>query len=292
MRIALLIAEALVSDAPDRRADAHVFDSEFTVLVRAMAAQGMTLEAVRWMGERNWRDYAAVLVKNAWDYQDQPEAFLARIEGIAAAGVPVFNPPALVRWNLRKTYLRNLAARGVATLPTLWPGRPVAADIAEAFALFGGDALVLKRQIGAGARSQMRIARGQALPEGPLLDRAGMIQPLIPAITTEGEFSFLFIDGAYSHTVLKRPRAGDYRIQEAYGGQTLGIEPAAADLASARAVLAALEEAPLYARVDMVRAAEGHLMLMELEVIEPSLFVEAGEGIGDMLAAAMRRRLG
>jgi hypothetical protein len=119
-----------------------------------------------------------------------------------------------------------------------------------------------------------------------------MIQPLIPAIVTEGEFSFLFIDGVFSHALVKRAAEGDYRIQEAYGGRSLRVEPSPPDRARASAVLEALAEAPLYARVDMVRGADGGLLLMELEVLEPYLFPAEGPSIGVMLAAALKRRLG
>jgi hypothetical protein len=124
-----------------------------------------------------------------------------------------------------------------------------------------------------------------------LLDRPGMIQPLIPSIITEGEYSFLFVGGEFSHALVKRAAPGDYRIQEAYGGRSMKVEPSAADKARAGAVLEALDEPPLYARVDMVRGADGRLMLMELEVLEPYLFPAEGPGVGAMLAAALKRRL-
>jgi glutathione synthase/RimK-type ligase-like ATP-grasp enzyme len=123
------------------------------------------------------------------------------------------------------------------------------------------------------------------------MDRPGMIQPLIKSIRTEGEFSFLFIDGDFSHALIKRAKSGDYRIQEAYGGASQRIDPAPADEDAARAVLEVLDEQPLYARVDMVRGDDGRLLLMELEVIEPYLFPKDGPGIGEMLGKALKRRL-
>jgi hypothetical protein len=119
-----------------------------------------------------------------------------------------------------------------------------------------------------------------------------MIQPFITAIATEGEFSFLFIDGDFSHALVKRNATGDYRIQEAYGGRSARIDPAKRDQAQARAVLDALDAPPLYARVDMVRGPDGRLLLMELEVIEPFLFPQDGPHIGAMLGRALQKRLG
>src|SRR5262249_28001201 len=114
---------------------------------------------------------------------------------------------------------------------------------------------------------------------------------LIPAIATEGEFSFLFADNDFSHALLKRPKAGDYRIQEIFGGTNHAHEPAAGDLRAARAVLEALDAPPLYARVDLVRGEDGRLLVMELAVIEPSLFTAEGPQMGAMLARALKRRL-
>jgi glutathione synthase/RimK-type ligase-like ATP-grasp enzyme len=294
-RIALLTAETETLPAPLRRALDQLLDEEFGDMARPMAELGLRLEPVPWAGEADWTDYAAVLVKCAWDYQDRADDFLDTLDAIAGQGVPVFNDPALVRWNIRKTYLDDLAANGVPVVPTLWADAPAAVDLARGFALFDADELVLKPQIGGGARNQTRHGRGDAPPAGVLLHKPGMIQPLIPAIATEGEFSFLFADNVFSHALLKRPKSGDYRIQEIFGGSNLAIDPAPADLAAARAVLEALPDAlggpPLYARVDLVRGADGRLLLMELEAIEPSLFTAEGPQMGVLLASALKRRL-
>ena len=292
-RVALLIAENLASDAPDRRADAYLFDVQRKVLEAAFGEVDLTLETVRWTDtERDWRRFDAALVLACWDYQDRHEDFLAGLATIAAADVAIFNPLDLVRWNIRKTYLCDFEGWGVPIVPTLWAEAPQAGDILAAFNAFGVDEVVLKRQVGGGARGQKRFGRASAPESGEVLDRPGMIQPLIPSIVTEGEYSFLFIDGAFSHALVKRAAPGDYRIQEAYGGRSLKVEPSAADRARASAVLEALDAPPLYARVDMVRGHEGGLLLMELEALEPYLFPIEGPSIGAMLAAALNRRLG
>lgn len=290
--IALLTAANLISDAPDRRADAHLFDIQLDILRRGFAPHGLALAPVRWSDpEQDWRRFAAVLVNCAWDYQDRHADFLATLDRIAALGVPVFNDPGVIRWNIRKTYLRELAARGVPVIPTLWPEAPTAEDIRHAMDLFRTGDVVLKRQIGGGARAQARYTRADMPPPGPVMDRPGMIQPFIASIATEGEYSFLFVDGAFSHALVKRARSGDYRIQEAYGGTSVAIEPAPQDLEAARAVLTALDAPPLYARVDMVRGGSGELLLMELEVFEPYLYPACCPGIGAMLGAALSKRL-
>ena len=290
--IALLTAANLMPDAPDRRADARLLDIQLEILRAGLAPHGLTLTPIRWTDTGlDWKRFAAVLVNCAWDYQDNHEAFLSTLDRIAALGLPVFNDPATVRWNIRKTYLREMEAKGVPIIPTHWPEAPTAADIAAAMEAFASDDVILKRQVGGGAREQVRYTRANLPAAGPVMDRPGMIQPFIPAIATEGEFSFLFVDGAFSHALLKRPKSGDYRIQAAYGGVSQAIDPAPEDRSAAQRVLDVLTSPPLYARVDMVRGAGGDLLLMELEVLEPYLFPEEGPGIGAMLGAALARRL-
>ncbi len=291
--IALLTAANLVSGAIDRRSDAYLFDVQLEILQAGFAPEGLQLTPVRWTDpETDWTRYGAVLVNCAWDYQDRHEDFLATLDRIAGQGVPVFNDPKTVRWNIRKTYLREIEAKGIPVIPTLWPEAPTAADIAEAMRVFGVDDVVLKRQVGGGARAQVRYTRANMPEPGPVMDRPGMIQPFVPAIASEGEFSFLFVDGAFSHVLVKRAKAGDYRIQEAYGGKSQAIDPAPKDRAAAQAVMDVLADMPLYARVDMVRGEDGGLMLMELEVLEPYLYPKDGPQIGAMLGKALARRLG
>lgn len=290
--IALLTAGNLVSGAPDRRSDAYLFDIQLDILRKGFAPEGLALTPVRWVDpEMDWTRFAAVLVNCAWDYQDRHEEFLATLDRIAGLGVPAFNDPATVRWNIRKTYLREFEAKGIAVIPTLWPEAPSADDIAEAMRVFGVDDVVLKRQVGGGARAQVKYSRSAFPAPGPVMDRPGMIQPFIPSIASEGEYSFLFVDGEFSHVLVKRPKSGDYRIQEAYGGTSETVDPAPKDRAAAQAVLDVMDAPPLYARVDMVRGQDGGLMLMELEVLEPYLYPVQGPQIGAMLGKALRKRL-
>ncbi|WP_370234276.1 MULTISPECIES: hypothetical protein [Henriciella] len=118
-----------------------------------------------------------------------------------------------------------------------------------------------------------------------------MVQPFLPMIETEGELSFIFIDGELSHALIKRAAPGDYRIQSLYGGVETAIVPDGEDVRAARAVLDTLDDTPLYARVDMLRDGEGGLLLMELELIEPYLYPVQGPDIGRLLASAVRKRL-
>lgn len=272
-----------------RRTDAFEHDQMMEALSSAFAAKRDTIEAVRWDEPTvDWADYDAVLVGSCWDYQDRLEEFLKALHGIEAQTM-LANSAALVTWNCRKTYLRDLESQGLAIVPTLWIDAPTAIGIDGAFEALGTDRLVVKRQVGANAEGQFLLHRGDTPPS---VDAPVMAQPFIDSIATEGEISFVLIDGSVSHALVKRPASGDYRVQSSYGGMETAWDPSPADLASAKAVAAKIPGEWLYARVDMVRGPDGQLLLMELELIEPFLYPLQGVELGNRIHAALTRRLG
>ncbi|MEE4199495.1 ATP-grasp domain-containing protein [Erythrobacter sp.] len=292
-RIAFLACMTTLPGAGERRGDAHEHDLTIAALAPPFAAARLALEVIDWESPiERFDGCAGVLLGTAWNYQDAPSAFVARLEELAARGIHVFNPPDLVRWNLSKTYLRELAERDVRTVPTRWLKDVDSDDIAAAMAQWDAEALVIKRQVGAGALGQILVRHGELPGGGWRFGHAAMVQPYLPAIADEGELSFVFIDGALSHALRKRPARGDYRIQSLYGGTEEAHAPSPEEVSTARAVLAALPApAPLYARIDMVRADDGALLLMEAELIEPYLYPEQGPQLGSHLAQALAKRL-
>jgi len=291
-KLAVLISEDLLPASANRRSDAHLFELEMELIASAARARGMEVRPVWWRSpDEAFAGVSAVLALCAWDYQDNQDAFLDRLARFEADGVHVFNPVSMLRWNIRKTYLRDLELRGAPVAPAMFRDSPTASDAREAFEAFGCETLVIKRQVGAGARGQWVLGRTDPAPEGPLLDRPAIIQPFFPSIRTQGERSFIFIDGELSHAVLKLPAADDYRIQPRYGGSSRLFRPEPEEERAARSVIGALETTPLYARVDMVRPDERGWALMELELIEPMLFPVGADRLGGLMAAALERRL-
>ncbi|MEN0064185.1 MAG: hypothetical protein AAGA48_18690 [Myxococcota bacterium] len=272
---------------PERRDDAYEHDLMMGTLRPAAQAAGTTIEAVAWDADIDFGRFDAAIIGTTWDYADQLDRFVERLAAITQQ-CALFNPLSMVSWNLDKRYLRDLEARGVACIPTLWVDRADATVIAEAFATLDCDTLVAKRQVGGGAFGQVRLLRGGPVPELP---HAMMLQPYLPSIVEEGELSFVFVEGAFSHALRKRPKAGDYRIQSLYGGTEAPLTPAPADLAVAQRVVDALENCPLYGRVDLIRGPEGRLCLMELELVEPFLYPVQGPELGKRLIEAALRRL-
>ena len=146
---------------------------------------------------------------------------------------------------------------------------------------------MVKPQVSGGSFRTVRARPGDAIE--PLDD--AIIQPFVPAVSGEGELSFLFVGGSFSHAVRKVAKPGDFRIQPQFGGQFSRFEPEALQLMLAGIVIAALPEAPLYARVDLLRLADGNLALMELEAIEPDLYPNMAPELPARLAAAVGARL-
>lgn len=291
--IGFLACETTIPGAEQRRVDAFEHDLMVDAIEPALAACDIALRVVDWEADLSAFDgLNLVLLGSSWNYQDKHAAFLERLETLARRGIVVCNPPQLVRWNSRKTYLRELAESGAATIPTIWEEDPSSAELASALAQFGCDQLVVKRQIGAGAEGQVLFAKGELPPQDWRYGHPAMLQPFLPAILEEGEFSMIFIDGEFSHALRKVAAKGDYRIQTMYGGSEQDYSPTPAEIATARSILSALpQETPLYARIDMVRAQDGGLMLMEAELIEPYLYPIQGPQLGEHLARAIAKRL-
>lgn len=249
--------------------------------------------------EIDWRvpleafaDITLVMLGTAWDYQDHAEEFAEKLEALAKQGTIVCNSPDVVRWNADKRYLENLASAGAQTVPTLWHDNPLRADIVSAFDHFGIDRVVAKRRVGAGALGQHSFTPANLPPPDWQMGHAAMIQPFLPSVEEEGEYSFVFIDGEFSHGVLKRPARGDYRVQSLFGGMESHYTPARSDLARAKSVVDAIPFSDLlYCRIDMLRLPNGELAVMEAEMIEPYLYPEQGPGLGKAIAKAITSRL-
>lgn len=286
--IAYLASKVTLPGSPLRRSDAFEHDYMMEALREPFEALGMTLEDVDWADEViDWARFDAAIIGTTWDYWDQPDLFLSTLEKIESQ-TRLFNAAATVRWNSDKRYLKELAAKGARTIPTLWIDKTRAEDFNAAFKQLESDDLVFKRQIGAGADGQYRLSPSDPLPDMP---HPMMVQPFLRQIQDEGEYSFIFIDGAFSHALLKQAKVGDYRIQSSYGGWETKISPSAADLTDARAILNLMDQTPFYARVDMIRDSDERLLLMELELIEPYLYPKEGPELGPLMAKALRARL-
>ena len=283
-RIAVATARSVVPRSDDDAA-----------LASALHAVGVEATILSWDdADADWSAFAAVVVRSCWDYHLDPDRFLGWLGELERFGIRVWNDPATIRWNHSKTYLRELAEAGVTTVPTRWVERRTSEPLAAIIADAGWDDVVVKPAVSASAHRTWRSRRGAPDHEREfrLLVEAGpvLVQPFMESVVREGEWSFVFIDGRYSHAVLKAPAAGDFRVQESHGGSSRLAEPPQALVADAMAALAAGPPGALYARVDGC-VERGRLHLMELELIEPYLFLSIAPGAAGRLASALARRM-
>lgn len=235
----------------------------------------------------DWSRFEAVVIRSTWDYHKRLDEFLATLETIGRSGARLANPLDLVRWNVRKTYLRDLEDRGLPVVPTLWATSPDEDRLRGLFDELGTDEIVLKPVVSASAYDTFRVRRGSDLAGLAALyaGREAMAQPFLASIVEEGEYSLFYFDGELSHTILKSPKDQDFRVQEEHGGLIRPAEPPAPLPDLGRRIVEALPVQPLYARVDLVRMGTG-FALMELELVEPSLYFRIVPGSAERFARA------
>jgi glutathione synthase/RimK-type ligase-like ATP-grasp enzyme len=265
MRIAILVP------APDYPEPWRwTYDPE----AKALSVAGAEVTPMAWTEAGDLSEFDLVLPLVVWGYHLEYPRWLALLDRAERHRWPMINPPTLLRWNGDKAYLAELATRGVSTVPTLAVEACGDADLEEARRQFQSDWLVIKPPISASAMGTHRLGPNDDLP-GDSRGRPMIVQPLIEEIARTGEFSLMLFDGQFSHAVVKRPKAGDFRVQEYHGGVTLPCPaPPAGAVELAQTALAAAPAPASYARVDIVPDDDGVLMIMELELIEPSLFLE------------------
>lgn len=263
-----------------------------------LAALGWRVDAISWRTQScDWHLYDAIVIRSTWDYIADPDAFLAVLAEIERTGTPLFNALDLVRWNIRKTYLRDLAQRGVPVVPTIWRDRLAPGELRGLIEEIGTDKVVIKPVVGLNAHGVFRVdARSTQEPSAELCthyaEREFMVQPFLSHVTTEGEFSLSYFNGKLSHAILKTPKADDFRVQEEHGGVIRAIEAESELREAGDIALRALDSVPLYARVDFVRANDGGgFWLMEMELIEPSLYLRMDAGAPKRFAQALHERL-
>ena len=277
-------------------------DDEDRLLIPALAALGVDAVPAVWTEPGvDWSAFDAVVIRGTWDYADDRERFLAWVRGVEQV-TRLFNPAAVVEWNTDKHYLHELSQAGLPVVPTRFiePG-DTAADW-----LPNGEFsdVVVKPAVSCGSRDTVRYALHEPIDVAErhvqrLLDeqRSVMVQPYLDAVDTVGETAVLFFDGEFTHAIRKGPLLARGIEGEKVEGlfvqeQIDPREPSAEERAIAEAAVARIPGGvPLYARVDLIPAADGSPVILELELTEPSLFLSHSDGAADRLANAIAARL-
>jgi len=284
-RLALATCADLPSIQPD---DAH--------LVTSLERLGVHPVVCVWNDPAvDWATFDAVLIRTIWDYFKHHAAFLEWLDRLDRLGVPTINDSALLRWNSDKRYLLELARHDVAIIPTRLAR---AAALPDVLATMPAQQVVIKPSISGGAWHTVRGTVGDAAFDAAVArlprELDYLVQPFVPEIVSAGEWSLLYFAGEFSHAVIKRPAAGDYRVQGEHGGSAETARPDDAILAAAGQALAAVAAIGhgdhAYVRVDGV-VSQARFLIMELELIEPFLHLAAHPAAAERLARDVAGRL-
>ena len=266
------------------------------LLIEPMKNIGWIAEEVSWRNENvNWSDYDSVIVRSTWDYQNDSEKFIGVLEKINCVS-HLENDLDLMKWNMNKNYLFDLEQKGVKIVDTIWE-RKFNRNLAhEYFNKLDIDEIIIKPNISANADNTFRLTRekldknlGQL--EKIFTAREYMVQPFLNSIIEEGEYSLFFFDGKFSHSVLKKPKENDFRVQEEHGGDIQPFKVSSELISIAENIIKKLSTIPLYGRVDLVRTKENEFALIELELIEPSLYLNKDDQSPAKFVKAFEERI-
>ena len=261
------------------------------VAIEPLAELGHDVETLSWrQTSRDWSEFDLVIIRTPWDYQRDPEAFLETLDAIEDK-THLANPASIARWNFEKHYLLELHLDGIEIVPTIWDAAYTADNFAKWQDALMSETLIIKPTVSATAEHTYKLGSFDISLQSIFDERSFLVQPFIGSIVSEGEFSLFFFNGEYSHTILKAPKTDDFRVQEEHGGIITAVRPEPAMLATATAVLGRLSEKLLYARVDLVRF-HGRFAVMELELIEPALYLRMDDAAPRRFARAINEALG
>lgn len=267
-----------------------VMDDELAIA--PLAKRGWQVETLPWDRRGvDWSGYELVVLRSTWDYQHHAEQFLATLAAIEDSGARLENSLAIVRWNMQKTYLRDLAAKGVPIVPTRWRDRLGPGELLPLFDSLQSIEAVIKPVMSGNAQGAWRLNRASAQAQAAEIeayyaDRPLMMQPFEPSIVDEGEYSLLYFNGTLSHSILKVPKQGDFRVQEEHGSEIRAVRAEPALVAAGAAAIEAIGSRLLYARADFVRHG-AEFRVMELELVEPALYLRMDPGAHERFADAI-----
>ena len=248
------------------------------LLIAALTELGISSERVDWSKPGvDWPQYRLAVFRSTWDYFHRFDEFapwLARVR----TQTRLCNDEATIHWNMDKHYLADIEARGIPIVPLRFIERGSDLNLRELLVPSGWDEAVIKPCVSGGARHTYRVNRVnaaeiEATVRPILAAEAFLLQPFVPSIMTTGEDSLMVFGGRYSHAIRKIAKPGDFRVQDDHGGTAHAHEPTAAQIELAERAIAACDPRPTYGRVDLVQDERGEWQLMELELIEPELWL-------------------
>jgi glutathione synthase/RimK-type ligase-like ATP-grasp enzyme len=263
----------------------------------ACSQRGARVVAVPWDDPKvEWRQFDAIVVRTTWNYHLELERFGGWLDTLSVGNHRVWNSAPLLRWNADKRYLLDLEQDGFAIPQTVVVARGCTPKLSEILATNKWAHAVVKPAVSANAYGTFKVGRldadlHQHAFERLSLTRDVLIQRFVDEIYESGEMSLVFIDGEYSHAVVKSPSAGEFRVQEERGGRVMTVTPDRSLVEYCHRIVHRAPADALYARVDGVLTTAGFL-LMELEMVEPSLYFSLDTAASGRFADALLRRMG
>lgn len=273
---------ALVTYLDQGKYDSDTVESEDDRLLDFLQAKGLNIQKVIWNDPNiNWENYQLAILKSPWDYFDLIEQFHQWLSLLEDKTVKLLNPIDVVRWNTHKHYLKEIQQAGLKITPSIFLERDEKIDFNVFFEEFQTKKLIVKPCVSGGAKNTFKVTATNAKEiEEKLIDLIKtedfIIQPFLPEILESGEWSFIFFNGVYSHALIKQAKRGDFRVQPAHGGSVHPQNPDQKLIETAARYVRQFAENCLYARVDGV-FVNGDFLLMELELIEPFLFLNTDQ---------------
>ncbi|MDJ1469373.1 ATP-grasp domain-containing protein [Xanthocytophaga flava] len=271
MKIAFITYEGSV-----KYTAANGFD-EIQDLLPFLQSKGIDIQYEIWDNpEVDWTVYDVALLRMPWDYHQKFDEFKSWLDRIESLGIKLLNNYQIVRWNIDKHYLQQIADAGYSVIPSVFLEKDWNGEVSSLFDMLNSGQIIVKPCVSGGSRNTIKLQKESAQEDATtirelLANGAYLAQPFMKEIN-EGEWSFTFFNGSYSHTILKKPKAGDFRVQQFFGGTIERIDPEQAYIDKAASYLSAFAPKTLYARVDGLMV-DGKFMLMELELVEPFLYL-------------------
>jgi len=269
---------ALVTYLDKGAYDSATVENEDDKLLNFLKEKGLNIEKVIWNDQQvAWEDYSLAILKSPWDYFDLIEEFYSWLDHLEAKKVKLLNPIEVVRWNADKQYLQEIEAAGLKITPSSFAQNKESVNLEHFFEKFYTNKLIVKPCVSGGAKNTFKVTLDNVKEINQKLnlliqDEDFIIQPFLPEILEKGEWSFIFFNGTYSHSLIKQAKPGDFRVQPAHGGSVHPQKPGEELIATAQQYVTLFAKDCLYARVDGT-FVNGEFLLMELELIEPFLFL-------------------
>lgn len=253
-------------------------ENEDDTLLNFLIKKGLNVEKIIWNDPNiDWKAYDLVILKSPWDYFDLIDSFYKWLAMLQKEGVRLLNPIATVKWNADKHYLHEIAKTGLKVVKSIFITKGEQVDLSNYFKVFDAEKFIVKPCVSGGSKNTFKVNLENVKEISEkinllLTEEDFILQPFVKEIEEDGEWSFVFFNGQFSHALLKKAKPGDFRVQHSFGGTIHPQQPAANLVASAQKYVNVFAKNCLYARVDAALIQQ-ELVLMELELIEPFLFL-------------------